>query len=148
MKLVLSLLAGLFIGTNAFAFTDLEIELLRKASKADFFCTDKNVIVEYSYDGEVPEVGEFDLSIFNNKHTLSIRTSDKRIDYTSLVGIATDGFGNDIIQVLEVGDYFSLYEIVADFTFEHEGAYLAGTLVIDEKNYHLDQKFECNLDSY
>ena len=144
MKLVLGLLAGLFIGTNAFAFTDLEIELLKKNSKADFFCTDKNVIVEYSYDGEVPEVGEFDLSIFNNKHTLSIRTSDKRIDYTSLVGIATDGFGNDIIQVLEVGDYFSLYNVVADFTFEHEGAYLAGTLLIDEKNYHLDQNFECN----
>ncbi|MBC75888.1 MAG: hypothetical protein CME64_07720 [Halobacteriovoraceae bacterium] len=112
-------------------------------SDFDFECTDGTVKVEYTYQGEIPEVGELESDIFQNGNVVKITKGDKSYTYKKWVGIATDGFGNDLVQVYKAGGFHSLLEQVADFTFEHEGGYLEGTLVIEGEKYFLGEKFEC-----
>ena len=111
----------------------------------DYICTDGKVTVEYTFNGEVPEVGDSNYDVFKNKNTLRVTYGDKSFTYTEFIGMATDGFGNDLVQVYVPGGFYTLLEKVADFTYEHEGGYLSGFVKVEGEDYHLDEEFACKV---
>lgn len=98
--------------------------------QADYYCTDgSNLEIGIFYDTDsVVETGMLKVfvpPVFNKKNYIKIYQKGEELPITlANVMITTDGAGNDTFQVLAFLKFG--YEIVAEFSYEHQGAYLTG----------------------
>jgi len=106
--------------------------------KGDYLhCWDGKTELAFYADGDVLDYDTTPLELLNKKNTLKIRTKGKTYTYSQNVIIMSDGAGNDAVQVLAIDD-FGPFKPVIQFTFEHEGAYLAGFYSLPKEDENVD----------
>lgn len=98
---------------------------------ASYTCSDGTMTVRAYDDGYGFETFDtIDFSqLFNNNHAIEIDYKGRTFRYDTMVSVSTDGAGQDIFQSF-YQDGLSGFGENANFYFEHEGGYLAGSVKV------------------
>lgn len=102
------------------------------SSGAYLHCFDGKVELSLEAD-DVAEIGKTSAKdLFSKNNILRIRTYGQTYTFTENVVVATDGSGNDAVQVFAQDPFGPLIPVM-EFTFEHEGNYLSGFFSLPKK---------------
>lgn len=119
----------------------LMIVFVSVTQAADYRCTNGNVDILITLDGQVYEEFNLDRDIFENNHRLMISEDSTHSTYDQFVVVTFDGAGQESFQAFEA-DRLAPLKKMADFYYEHEGAYLVGGYFSQVKNEWVDFQYE------
>lgn len=108
---------------------------------ADYKCTNGDVDVMITLDGKVYEEFDLDRQIFENNHELTITEGSTHTSYNQFVAVTYDGAGQESFQAYQA-DRLAPLKLMADFYYEHEGAYLVGGYFSQVQNEWVSFQYE------
>lgn len=91
----------------------------------DYQCSNGSIEINVYLDGPIYEELELDQRIFENNHSITMSEDGTNQNYKGFVAVTHDGAGQDSFIAFVPGRLTPLKK-VADFYYEHEGAYLVG----------------------
>lgn len=116
------------------ALLALFINLPASAATSYLHCQDDKVQIVLEADSDIEEIGSTSgRALFSKKNVLTIKTATQSYIFDQNVIVASDGFGNDAVQVFAQDPFGPLVPVI-QFTYEHEGSFLDGFYSLPKDN--------------
>jgi hypothetical protein len=116
------------------ALLALFANLPASAANSYLHCQDDQIELVLEADSDIEEIGSTSgRDLFSKKNVLKIKTAEQTYIFNQNVIVASDGFGNDAVQVFAQDPFGPLVPVI-QFTYEHEGSYLDGFYSLPKDN--------------